>query len=143
MDSINTNVGDQLYAIKMVLDRNIKIEVGRLGECDFQKGSYIYIGSAKRNIGSRINRHVTIEKVKRWHLDYFRPFVTIQHVITFPVHGGECQLKEFLQNELLGEVVVPRFGSSDCKCDSHLIKVKREGSENIYHLREMWLTNRH
>jgi Uri superfamily endonuclease len=54
-ESINTE--HTLYSIHLKLEDNPLLLIGKLGTFSFQKGTYIYIGSPKRNIRQRINRH--------------------------------------------------------------------------------------
>ncbi|MFD2830402.1 GIY-YIG nuclease family protein [Corticicoccus populi] len=100
------------------------IAIGRLGIFDFQKGFYVYIGSAKRNIQARINRHITIDKNKHWHIDYLRPYLQITNVHTFS--GEECALFQQLLEEHSGTIPAKGFGSSDCQCISHLFYSENE-----------------
>lgn len=110
-----------LYAIYMEVPSDKTIEVGKLGSFLFQKGMYIYVGSAKRNIIPRIERHKKIEKKQKWHLDYLRPFSEITKIITYEGSIGECLLAEKIRKEVGGSYPINRFGSSDCRCTSHLI----------------------
>src|SRR5690554_1632467 len=66
----------QLYVIQWNLKEAAEVEIGKLSTALFPKGVYVYIGSAKKNIETRVNRHLKIEKKKRWHMDYLRPYVT-------------------------------------------------------------------
>ncbi|MCT8136706.1 GIY-YIG nuclease family protein [Anaerobacillus sp. CMMVII] len=121
MKPVNYDLNDTLYAIKAVMTEDKpEITIGKLGTFSFQKGFYVYVGSAKRNIQHRINRHIRIEKKQRWHFDYLRPFVEVLEVETFPGNEGECLLFQRLMKESRGSTPVKGFGSSDCRCTSHL-----------------------
>ncbi|AYW47905.1 DUF123 domain-containing protein [Tetragenococcus osmophilus] len=109
-----------LYAVKGFLQEEKNIQIGKLGEFTFARGYYVYVGSAKRNIQARINRHIQVEKKKRWHLDYLRPYLHIEEVQTFLGEEGECQLFARLQEKNGGIIPAKGFGSSDCHCLSHL-----------------------
>ncbi|GEN33501.1 MULTISPECIES: GIY-YIG nuclease family protein [Aneurinibacillus] len=109
-----------LYSIEMYLPETVKITVGRLGTFIFSAGIYIYVGSAKRNIEARINRHIRKEKPLRWHLDYLRPYAEITEVCTYSGKEGECGLFARLLEEKQGAIPVRGFGSSDCRCPAHL-----------------------
>ena len=110
-----------LYAIFLLLQEDKTIQIGALGSFHFPKGKYVYIGSAKKNIESRVNRHDKMDKPKRWHLDYFRPYCEITAIYTYHFPKGECALAaSFLEN---GTRFPPQFGSSDCRCGGHLIKI--------------------
>ncbi|MFD1067475.1 GIY-YIG nuclease family protein [Oceanobacillus locisalsi] len=118
---------DTLYAIKAWLPKNVEvIAIGRLGQFRFPKGYYVYVGSAKRNICARVDRHLQIDKKKRWHIDYLRPYLQIQAVQTYPGAEGECALFERLNQENSGTMSVKGFGSSDCRCFSHLFYSEEE-----------------
>ncbi|MGJ7921824.1 GIY-YIG nuclease family protein [Neobacillus sp. LXY-4] len=110
-----------LYAIELRLEEDRVIEIGKLGTFQFQKGNYIYIGSAKRAILSRLNRHKKPEKVNRWHIDYLRAHCEITKIITYEDTYGECSLAENLRKSKRGTFPIKGFGASDCKCPSHLV----------------------
>ena len=65
----------------------------------FQKGIYVYVGSAKRNILQRINRHKEFHKKLHWHFDYLRPYGTITRIITYDHSFGECELAENIRKK--------------------------------------------
>lgn len=109
-----------LYHIKAYLPNDTEITVGKLGVFLFTKGIYVYVGSAKRNIKARVERHIRMEKKQRWHFDYVRPYMEIVDVQTYPGKEGECGLFDRLQKEEGGVVSVRGFGSSDCRCSAHL-----------------------
>ncbi|SEM22793.1 Uri superfamily endonuclease [Mesobacillus persicus] len=116
--------GDTLYAIQTYMPKaNREIAIGKLGSFSFEKGTYVYVGSAKKNIQSRIARHLRIDKKFRWHFDYLRPYLKIEKFQTYPGEEGECQLFRRLMKENNGSVPVHGFGSSDCKCASHLFYI--------------------
>ncbi|HBI03502.1 MAG TPA: DUF123 domain-containing protein [Paenibacillaceae bacterium] len=110
-----------LYMIEGYLAKEQEIIVGKLGTFSFPQGWYIYVGSARRNIRSRIERHLQREKKLRWHFDYLRPFLQVEKVQTFDGNIGECGLFHNLLLEKQGKIIIKGFGSSDCKCQSHLI----------------------
>ena len=60
----------QSYQLKIKLNKKIKLRIGKLGEFLLKKGIYIYTGSAKKNIDSRIKRHLCNKKKLHWHIDY-------------------------------------------------------------------------
>lgn len=115
------NESHTLYAIYLEVKEEKTIQIGRLGAFQFKAGTYIYVGSAKRNILARINRHKRIDKVHRWHFDYLRPYGTIIKIITYENRFGECELARKIRKEVDGDYPVKKFGASDCRCPSHLI----------------------
>lgn len=118
-ESINPE--HSLYAIYLQLNGSHTLSIGKLGVFHFQKGIYIYVGSAKRNILQRINRHKKVEKNTHWHFDYLRPYGTITKIITYDNSFTECGLAEKIRKKVDGVFPVKGFGASDCKCCSHLI----------------------
>ncbi len=106
------------YQLVIRLFPPVMVTVGRLGKFALPAGEYLYTGSARRNIEARIRRHLNRSKRLRWHIDYLlvRPEAEIVNVIrsTQP----ECALNTAIP----GRVLVPGFGSSDCRsgCGSHL-----------------------
>lgn len=110
-----------LYAVFLYTEEDITIQIGALGCFTFIKGQYVYVGSAKRNLLKRVERHYKIDKVKRWHLDYLRPYCQITKIESFQDSEGECSLAaEFAKK---GEIWIKNFGASDCKCSGHLIRL--------------------
>lgn len=96
------------------------LQIGRLGCFVFPRGYYTYTGSARRGLASRLHRHIHGASTRHWHIDYLRPHVRVLDWQTYA--GGvqpECQLNQLLLPA--GQVIVPRFGSSDCRCASHLL----------------------
>ncbi|RKY43499.1 MAG: GIY-YIG nuclease family protein, partial [Candidatus Omnitrophota bacterium] len=58
-----------LLEVSNKIDKEIKI--GRLGQIEFKKGIYLYVGSAKKGLISRLRRHISKKKKLFWHIDYF------------------------------------------------------------------------
>ena len=110
------------YQLFIKLSENISIRVGKLGLFAFPRGNYIYTGSARRNIEARIKRHISNHKILRWHIDYFLENERANIITYRKTNIEEC----LLNKECAGEIVVPSFGSSDCRsnCGSHLKLIK-------------------
>lgn len=108
----------QSYQIHISITENINITVGKLGTFQFPAGTYIYTGSARKNMAARIRRHLSQSKTLKWHIDYLltHPCVHIVDVKRFC--EDECDVNQ----HTMGDILIPRFGSSDCKngCGSHL-----------------------
>ncbi len=105
------------YILLIELPRDCEIAVGALGPLSFPKGFYAYVGSAMGGLEARIRRH--LRKVKRfhWHIDFLLQEARVREVIPLPGKRIECPLARELQRTF---PCVPRFGSSDCRCKSHL-----------------------
>ncbi|MDY6958779.1 MAG: GIY-YIG nuclease family protein [Halobacteriota archaeon] len=106
-----------IYVLLIRLRDDASIDVGKLGTIEFSAGFYAYVGSALNGLEGRIKRHLRMEKKKHWHIDYLLEVASIEEVIYAETEESlECELADSL-TEL---DVVERFGSSDCKCKSHL-----------------------
>lgn len=105
------------YQLIIKLSAAGTIEIGRLGEFRFPPGSYVYTGSAIRNLAARVNRHLSPHKTCHWHIDYFLAQRHAQIIDVKYSSMPECALNKQQQ----GEILVPRFGASDCRqgCGSH------------------------
>lgn len=113
--------GARTYQLRIVVARPLRLEVGRLGRFDFPAGTYIYTGSAKRNLEARIARHLRREKALRWHIDYLTTAKGVSIIDVQRSRRDECRWNQATR----GEIVAPGFGASDCGagCGSHLKRV--------------------
>jgi|GEM_PF-366636 Uri superfamily endonuclease len=94
------------------------IQIGGLGYRLFRRGYYGYVGSAIRGMRSRLDRHLKGVKRLHWHIDYLLRYADIDAIIY-----GQCRRDEecALANQLSSIFQsVPSFGSTDCRCSSHL-----------------------
>ncbi len=121
------------YVLVIVLRRPIRVCVGALGRLFFKNGVYVYVGSAKRGLKPRIRRHLSKRKKLRWHIDWItsRRFFEVREVWITGAVGVECDLAAELSKQADG--VVPRFGSSDCGCRSHLLYFCSGGTVDLFH----------
>ena len=62
------------YALILHCPSDRPMAVGRLGVITFEKGYFIYIGSAfgAGGVLARVKRHCRTDKRLRWHIDYVR-----------------------------------------------------------------------
>jgi sugar fermentation stimulation protein A len=108
-----------LYVAVFRLGQPHEIGVGRLGRRCFPAGFYLYVGSAQRNLSARLGRHANNGKALRWHVDYLS--VAAEVVGAMIVTGSkmrECELARQLAAVFVAPIT--GFGSSDCRCSSHL-----------------------
>jgi len=107
------------YVLVLNLKRNRKIDVGKLGKIRFRKGFYIYVGSAMTNLSKRMERHRRLRKQYHWHIDELRAIAKFHSVLAVRSSDRlECEVAEALSK--IAEWSVPRFGSTDCSCETHL-----------------------
>ena len=94
------------------------ISVGSRQNVHFQRGYYAYVGSAMGGFKARLNRHLKDNKKPHWHIDYLLQEAQITNIIVCETeYRVECAIAQALQRQLDS---VPGFGSSDCRCRSHL-----------------------
>ena len=114
------------YQLLIEVADTVSVQVGRLGRFEFVAGDYVYTGSALRNFEARIRRHLSAVKKMHWHIDYLlaAPGVVLREVLRYSSPEGA------INRQLVGEIVVPGFGASDCRagCVSHL---KRLASKTL------------
>ena len=117
------------YMLIIYLGRNINIPIGRLGYRLFRSGYYIYVGSAFNGLIQRVLRHYRVSdglsKVSRWHIDYLLKENTarICFGVGFINQDIECDLSRYLLD--FGASPIEGFGSTDCRCVSHLYHIDR------------------
>ena len=108
----------QSYQLFITLSQTMEIQIGRLGLFTFPKGIYVYTGSAKRNMDTRITRHLSKDKNLHWHIDYLLANEQTKIIKVTKSELSECDLN----TDVKGKIIVKGFGNSDCKenCKSHL-----------------------
>ena len=119
VEFLRSNCGVYLLIIKLNAPR--EIPTGAIGRLWYRSGFYVYVGSAKRGLSHRIHRHAKRKKPLRWHIDYLTAEADV--VTAFPIYTNldlECQLADAIRRTAAH--CIPRFGCSDCKCDSHLFR---------------------
>lgn len=123
------------YVLRLVVHWETVIEVGSLGELTLQPGIYLYCGSAlgPGGLAARIAHHSKFVKSPRWHIDY----------LTFASSLSEVwyvESEEKLEHRWAGvfskiewvEEGPAGFGSSDCRCATHLFYTKAEDIFDIF-----------
>jgi Uri superfamily endonuclease len=122
------------YLLALQLLRPCCIKVGALGPVSFQPGLYVYLGSARGpgGLAGRLGRHCEGGRSEHWHLDYLRTSAT-------PILAGwqigrrhmECTWARRLARAAGTSPGISGFGSSDCRCPTHLVRVPVDQTELI------------
>jgi Uri superfamily endonuclease len=116
------------YILFLHLSRKRKGRVGKLGELTFIPGYYAYVGSAlgPGGLAARLHHHLKTTIKPRWHIDYLRGITTLK---TVWYTESDVRLEHswaFLLARMANYAVsFPGFGSSDCRCKSHLFYFSR------------------
>ena len=106
------------YLIIAEMDANKRAPIGKLGEVEFNKGFYVYVGSALNGLEPRIQRHLRENKKTHWHIDYLLKHATVRDVFYKEnIIKEECVIAKKFEGTLPS---ILGFGCSDCKCKSHL-----------------------
>jgi Uri superfamily endonuclease len=113
-----------IYLLVIYIDTPCRIRTGARGAMSFERGCYVYVGSAHGPGGlrARLERHARRDKALRWHIDYltrrFTPIFALywEHA----PKAMECDLARLLSGYF---EPVPSFGASDCRCGSHLFRL--------------------
>jgi Uri superfamily endonuclease len=120
-------VDSGLYLLLLEVAAPVVVTVGRLGTYDFPAGRYVYVGSARRGLRARAERHLRREKPLRWHIDYLttHPGVRTIGAVLVPAPPRrltECRLVQGVRRAHGARAVVARFGAGDCRagCAAHL-----------------------
>ena len=110
------------YILLIAHDKNATITVGKLGTFSLSSGYYLYCGSARGGIPQRVNRHLREKKRVHWHIDYLLQYARIVEVWYLETENRvECLFAQAASGLPQAKVLVPGFGSSDCRCPAHLI----------------------
>ncbi len=111
------------YCLIINVKTDFESKIGSLGKLQFEKGHYVYVGSALNNLEKRIARHLRRTKNKHWHIDYLLTKRNVQVEKVFYKESEEkqeCRIAGIISSYGVG---VANFGSSDCKCRGHLFRI--------------------
>ncbi len=131
------------YVLLMKLDKEKEIQIGRKGPASFPGGYYCYVGSAMNSIEKRVCRHLSSEKTKRWHIDWF-----LDHAVVMDVKRIESENKEECDvsreiGDISDGIPMKGFGSSDCRiCQAHLHFFEEDPSEDLEKVVSRWKSSK-
>lgn len=109
------------YVLVLHLAEETVLDVGALGRMIFPAGHYLYCGSAQSGLGPRLARHMRPGKAMRWHIDRLTVVAEPVGALMYPGgKEGECCSSRALERCPGARPVLKGFGSSDCRCRTHL-----------------------
>ena len=112
------------YILVLDLAEDATLKIGRLGTFEFPAGLYLYCGSALNGLEARIRRHLRRDKKRHWHIDYLAEVAPVVQVWWVEDRERwECRWAQAIAGQG-GEVMARGFGSSDCRCPTHLLRVQ-------------------
>ena len=111
------------YALLLEATAMREVPIGKLGLLHMLPGIYVYVGSAlgPGGLAARIDRHALREKTLHWHIDYLRAATRL--IAVWFARGAkhrECRWSRMLEQADGAQIPLDGFGSSDCRCRSHL-----------------------
>lgn len=108
------------YVLVLENKEDSKIQIGAIGNINFPKGYYLYVGSAMNNLDKRIKRHYRKRKKQHWHIDYLtKGKMDIIEDYKFRRSDRiEAQLSRKI--EKIADNSIDGFGASDSQETSHL-----------------------
>ncbi len=110
------------YVLAISLGSDLDIRVGALGDLHFDEGLYCYVGSAMGGLDQRLRRHLSRDKVLKWHADYLTVNADeVEAYISYPDFIEECELASLAAGSGM-EPSHKGFGCSDCRCPTHLFR---------------------
>jgi Uri superfamily endonuclease len=115
------------YVLILFLRKAVRLQIGKLGCFDFKRGYYAYVGSAfgPGGLPARLKHHSSTSARPHWHIDYLRRAAILKDIwISAEADRCEHAWAEKLSALEAGQCPIKGFGSSDCRCFSHLIYFK-------------------
>lgn len=134
-DRLNSTPGT--YALLLALETPTELTVGCRGRIRFDSPFYLYFGSAfgPGGLEARIKHHMQPIRRAHWHIDYLRQ---VAEIVGAWYSTDTARLECTWANAALalrGVSLIPRFGSSDCRCKTHLLAVSRIPSRSAFRRR--------
>jgi Uri superfamily endonuclease len=123
------------YCLIISAPTNQVVTTTALGDLEFEKGYWVYIGSAQgttsTNLSNRLRRHFKHEKKIHWHIDHLLASkVTLSDAVWAESSAEmECAIAQHLESKSKFSWGPKGFGSSDCtnSCRSHVLYYQGKG----------------
>ena len=123
------------YILILRLKRERFIQIGKLGKFYFAPGYYTYTGSAfgPGGLNGRLKHHLNPASKPYWHIDYLKNAVKVIEVwYSIHIEHLEHRWAEVFR-EISGALAPAKgFGSTDCKCETHLFYFVRRPSLHLF-----------
>jgi Uri superfamily endonuclease len=115
--------GPGTYALVLHAAEERSMEIGRLGRLDLRCGFYVYVGSAfgPGGLRARLRHHLRPATRPHWHVDYLRAETRLVEIwYSRDEAVREHAWADAIRQMRSASTPLPGFGSSDCRCPSHL-----------------------
>lgn len=134
-DDVDVPAVPSTYVLWLQIAEPVSVQVGKLGTITIPRGTYAYVGSAHGPGGlrARLRRHLRPDKPIHWHIDA----VTVLVLVNAIWYEPSPERLECLWARTLGTLPgvtapFPGFGSSDCRCKSHLFLVPAASMRQVW-----------
>lgn len=111
------------YCLVLYNRRGWQDRIGRLEDCRFIRGWYLYVGSAfgPGGLRGRLRHHLGVSERPHWHIDYLRRRMALREIwCCVSADRLETQWAATLGGMSGMQVPVAGLGASDSRADSHL-----------------------
>lgn len=118
-----------VYVLLLASRVDACIPVGRLGRLVLVPGWYLYTGSARGpgGVAARLRHHVRGAARPHWHIDYLRAHLPLSECwYSHDPDQTEHRWATAVARQPGAVVALPRFGASDCRCETHLYHLPRK-----------------
>ena len=127
--------GKGTYVLYLECHSQQRIVVGKLGPLHLAAGCFAYVGRAfgPGGLAARLAHHLRRPAAPHWHIDYLRSCTGVReiwHARTRP--ADEHKWARALSQIRGAEMPIHGFGSSDCGCPSHLVRLLRLPSKATF-----------
>jgi len=117
-----------VYVLVISINKDISVNIGALGNVHFERGLYAYVGSAQNSLEKRVERHHRKKGKRRfWHIDYLLANDAVRIVKVLCKEAARSEECEIAEKTSMKGTSVTGFGSSDCRCESHLFRIEDYG----------------
>ena len=108
-----------IYILELFAEKDFTISAKKFIDVTFPLGYYYYIGSAQKNLKSRIGRHLKKEKIINWHIDHLTTHESIRISNYFIIQEAKKNIEAEIANnfevDFEAQIIVNGFGNSDTK----------------------------
>jgi Uri superfamily endonuclease len=111
------------YALVLQATGGESVQIGRLGKLELRRGFYLYVGSAlgPGGVRARLRHHLKRATRPHWHIDYLRSATRLMEIwYSHDEAVHEHAWAEAIRRMRSASTPLAGFGSSDCRCPSHL-----------------------
>ncbi len=135
-------INSGIYILEIENKVDFQLLTKRFDVILLKKGFYYYVGSAQKNLQSRIKRHISKSKKIHWHIDNIttQKQTNISRIFIIPEANKkeECITVKLMFSRFKLQFPVRNFGNSDCNsCIAHLLFSKKRISyshfSDLYH----------